>query len=494
MLVALVALSWSTASAPGSSPDDDFHLASIWCAWGQSDTGCVVLENPEDTQPLTVSVPALATQSATCSAFKPEVSASCAFTNADGSPRDADVTTFPLRANNGAYPAGYYRFMRLFVVDSTATSVVLMRLASATLSIALIVGAALLLGRPDRWQVWHSWLLVSVPLGLFVFASTNPSGVAIAGAAAVLLATVAAVRSASATHRWRSAGLAAVAALIAVNARQDAVYFCGLAVLVALVIALPIRATRGMRTALALLPVAVVLGSAYLLGGSSGLVSGGAQAERQAPTVANLLNVVSFYVGDFSTRLGWLDIPAPSLVWGSMALCLGALLGFGVGSLKWRRAVGFALLLTAAVALPLIMLERTGYKVGEWVQPRYLLPLVLLLFGVLALHSLDGGRPANTRALLWVALLASVAQAISLHLTMRRYITGTDVVSFDLNAGREWWWDVPVPPMIMWWVGTLAFTALAMLLSVRAVAVQEDGPHPHDEHVAVQEVGDDNQT
>ena len=29
-----VGLAWSLASPAGSSPDDDFHLASIWCATG----------------------------------------------------------------------------------------------------------------------------------------------------------------------------------------------------------------------------------------------------------------------------------------------------------------------------------------------------------------------------------------------------------------------------------------------------------------------------
>ena len=38
----ILGLSWSLASAPASSPDDDFHLASIWCAWGAEASDCQV--------------------------------------------------------------------------------------------------------------------------------------------------------------------------------------------------------------------------------------------------------------------------------------------------------------------------------------------------------------------------------------------------------------------------------------------------------------------
>ena len=48
----------------------------------------------------------------------------------------------------------------------------------------------------DRWRFWLYSAVASVPLALFVFASTNPSAWAIAGSAATFPATLAALRSA----------------------------------------------------------------------------------------------------------------------------------------------------------------------------------------------------------------------------------------------------------------------------------------------------------
>lgn len=375
-----------------------------------------------------------------------------------------------MRANNGWYPSGFYRVMRVFVVDSAATSVVLMRVASALLCLVLLLAAGMLTVRGDRWRLWQAWLVASVPLGLFIFASTNPSGVAVAGSAAVLPLSVAALRATSVRQQWVAAGAAAAVALIALGARTDAAYFVGLAVVVALVAALRTGPGRPLHHVALLLPTGVVLAVAFLTRNTGALAVAGGEGVTgmEAPTAQNLLNVLSFYVGDFATRLGWLDVPMPPLAWGAIALALGALLGSGLGGVGLRRGVGVALLVTVAVVLPLVMLERTGYRVGEWVQARYLLPIVLILLGLLSLHRLDGGRPPNRRQLLWVAGLASLAHALALHVTLRRYITGTDVTAFDLNAGIEWWWDVSVQPMTVWWLGSVAFAALAVLVSVRA--------------------------
>ena len=35
---------WALTSPPGSSPDDDFHLTSIWCAAGTQDGRCELVE------------------------------------------------------------------------------------------------------------------------------------------------------------------------------------------------------------------------------------------------------------------------------------------------------------------------------------------------------------------------------------------------------------------------------------------------------------------
>ena len=67
-----------------------------------------------------------------------------------------------------------------------------------------------------------------------------------------------------------------------------------------------------------------------------------------------------------------------------------------------------------------------------------------------------------------------MAESLALYTDIRRYVTGTDVVSVDLDAGREWWWSgLVATPMAVWIVGTLAFIATAAIL-VREMTKDDD--------------------
>jgi hypothetical protein len=47
---------------------------------------------------------------------------------------------------------------------------------------------------------------------------------------------------------------------------------------------------------------------------------------------------------------------------------------------------------------------------------------------------------------------------------MRRYITGIDVIGWNLNKNAEWWWTVGPSPMTIWMLGTIAFGLTATLV------------------------------
>lgn len=151
----------------------------------------------------------------------------------------------------------------------------------------------------------------------------------------------------------------------------------------------------------------------------------------------------------------------------------GCDIGLRHGGLGARRFLAAGFVLAVMLALPMLMLEQWNAAIGAYVQPRYVLPLVGILMGVLALLDTDLGPRPNRRQLAWLAALAVVAHSLALHVLMRRYITGTDVRAVNLDAGREWWWDVSVTPMVIWISGSLAFTALAALLAMRAGSLSE---------------------
>ncbi|WP_156109921.1 DUF2142 domain-containing protein, partial [Cryobacterium sp. MLB-32] len=99
-LLAILALSaWALASPVGSSPDDDFHLASTWCATGEDTSMCRLVGN-EQQRSLPNSLLA-----SPCYAFKSDMSASCQGTMFD---RNDNFVTSDRGNFSGAYPPVYY--------------------------------------------------------------------------------------------------------------------------------------------------------------------------------------------------------------------------------------------------------------------------------------------------------------------------------------------------------------------------------------------------
>ncbi len=141
----------------------------------------------------------------------------------------------------------------------------------------------------------------------------------------------------------------------------------------------------------------------------------------------------------------------------------------GLRQVDRRKAIGIAGVALMLWLLPTYVLVRGGNVVGENVQPRYLLPLIVIA-GVLAMMPARGEafRPSWLQLTIAGGVLA-VAEAFALHVNIRRYVTGNDVNGWNLDAGAEWWWDLPFSPMAVWVIGALAFAGLLALLGREVV-------------------------
>lgn len=118
VLVALIiGVGWALSSPLSSSPDDDYHLGSIWCprpVEGSCETSQI------DGVPV-VRVPrAVSDASMTCFAFTAR-SAGCAIGY------DDDDLVWSTRFDDGDYPVGYYWVHHLLVGHDVQTSAILMR-------------------------------------------------------------------------------------------------------------------------------------------------------------------------------------------------------------------------------------------------------------------------------------------------------------------------------------------------------------------------------
>lgn len=469
VLALTVLLAWAVSSPVGSSPDDDFHLVSIWCASPASSEVCQT--TAQDDQRL---VPESLT-AASCYAFDATTSAACQ----DPLTFEATADTLTVRGNfAGGYPPIYYATMGLVAGNDIALSAVLMRVLNIVLFVGLATALYLLLPVRRRPTLVWSWVLTTVPLGLFLLSSTNPSAWAITGVGLGWLALLGYFETAG----WRKVGLAVVftiAAVMAAGSRSDAAMYTVLGI-AAVVLLTAKRSRRWLVSALLPAAVAVFCFALFRLSRpvaslTQGLPSGGGDGGAAQPTdlfglvAYNLLQGPSLWTGIFGDEwgLGWLDTSMPAAVWFSALACFLAVGFLAIRSLSWRKLIVVLGGVLTLWLLPTVVLVAAGESVGQNMQPRYLLPLVVLFTGVLMLRQV--GRPLTlTRVQVFLIVGGlSVAQFIALNLNLRRYVTGFDNLGLSLDSGIEWWWGGPISPNVVWIVGSLAFTALLLVLLPR---------------------------
>jgi hypothetical protein len=163
--------------------------------------------------------------------------------------------------------------------------------------------------------------------------------------------------------------------------------------------------------------------------------------------------------------LGWFDTGMPALVPAAAITAFVVVAFAALGLLSRRQAVAAAGVLLVLIVLPVYVLTIGGDKVGVALQPRYLLPLIVLFaFVLLALPPGRDIRFAPVQTAFVLAALA-VGNLVALQVNIRRYVTGSDAQGFDLDSGAEWWWDAfPVGPQWVWVAGTLAYAGLLLVL------------------------------
>lgn len=456
MLVALLA--WAVASPPGASPDDDYHMASIWCANGPVQGQCELTDSDAR------AVPEAIFDVSACYVFASDRSAAC--------PVDEGSITETLRGNwvDEAYPPLFYWAMSAFVGPDIQTSVLLMRAANVMLYVGLITALFFTLPQALRPPLAWGTMISIAPLGMFLVASVNPSAWAVISASGLWVAAWGWFVQ-SGWRKWAVGTLAATFLILGAGARADAAIFGVLALVVAAVLAFE----RTRRYFAHLIPVVVLAVGAvvafFSTGQSSSLASDTAPQDGSMPistlTFTNLQRLPDLWAGAFD-HLGWLDTEMPAITSVTAVALFSAIVFWGLRSGGPRKWLAIAGLTASLVIVPMAMLLLNDVVVGQWVQSRYIYPMIIMLGGValVGLARPTLGLRRTQLAVVGTALV--VAESMALHANIRRYTTGADVLNFNLNAPIEWWWNTPVQPMTVWLLGTLCFALVLVCLMVAA--------------------------
>lgn len=448
---------WSVSSPVGASPDDDFHLASIWCGLGDRGGLC---ENRAD-DAVERYVPTAVT-TATCYAYHNGDSADCWNGEAEGMSKVK-------RANvDRLYPPLFYGTMSVFASPNVAASVMAMKLFNSAVAVGLLTGVFFALPRRLRPALIVSVVATAVPLGMFVYGSTNPSSWALLSAATVWITVYAAFET-DGRRRWILLGLAVVGAVMGGGARADAAVYAVFGVLLALL--LGVRSRRPPLSPLIVAGVITMLSVVFYLSAWQGSsIVGGVDSERPplsgSQHLSNLLSAPSLWTGALGGwGLGWLDTPMPAVVSVLATAVFWGAFFVGGGRASLRRGVAIGLGVAAMWLVPVVLLGQSRMLVGELIQPRYLMPLMIITLGV-ASARLDIARAwGGFRCIAAIGALA-LANTVALHTNIQRYTTGLDRLTADPGADAEWWWAWAPSPLLVWLGGGLAFALMLALLAL----------------------------
>jgi len=474
--------SWAVGSSVGSSPDDQYHMASIWCT-GLSGEKCAVEEKSGNRI-----VPAQLMESL-CTTQNPMRSANCQpllYLN-DG--REKAVKAVNTRTD--LYPPGYYATMNLFVQDNFEVAILSMRLLNVLLFVFLAVGAILTLpSRLSRPLVWGSTISF-VPLGLFLVGSINPSSWALMSVGMGWVFLLGFLES----RGWKSIALASLyvlTALMAFSSRTDSAVFFLAASALAVFLSPVSWKSLAKRVWLPLVPFSFAAVNLALKGvngvGQLGVAVEGmgtrslekygeplpwAKGSNPEPTGDfdwellwnNIWDVPGLWLGFIAGwpfgSLGWLDTLLPQFVPMSMMFALAGIAFISLRRAGWKKLFAVSGIVVSAWILPVYILQLGGLIAGEKFQPRYLLPVFTILVILLLMENRPGSQIRwIPRDRYFIFGAVSLANAVALHTQIRRYVTGFGSGGLDLDSDKQWWWfSLPelFTPNAVWLLGSAGF-------------------------------------
>lgn len=471
---------WALSSPPGSSPDDNYHQATIWCVDATSSTStdtCRVVGESETTDGRVVEVPALVANPS-CFAFVPTESGACQLPLAGRT-----ATTEAL--DNGTYPGGFYRVMHLFVRDSVPESVVAMRIVNVTLAALLLGAIAMLTTTAVRRLMVLTLVPVLIPLGWFILASVNPSSWALSGLTTWGFALHTLFLVDGRRRRVAAGVLGALGLVVALSARGDAPVYAGTITVAVCVLHWRTLWADKRLVAIPALVAAVCLWRVLAAAQVASIAGASAETERTLDQVVPnlLLEWPALFSGMFGYGfgLGWLDTSVNSVTAYPVALVIGFLGLTGLGRMAGPKAIAAVVIFLPMLVVPVLTLYRTRLIVGESVQPRYILPLMPMLLAILLVDRVGDRTVRLSRVqavLIWLAL--TVATAAAIYANARRYVTGIDGPT--MIDSLEWWWESAPSPGVVTVIGGLAFAMFAAPMVVmhwrRTPSLPQVGPAP----------------
>jgi len=464
----LVLLVWSISSPVGSSPDDDFHVASAYCGQGMRKNLC-----EPGTSRLERRVPNGIIHAHECYQ-DPGKSAACLDV---GKVLENPVLGYFTPNTRNLYPKLFYLASSFLASTNVRVSVAFMRLLNIFIVFSLFSFTYLTVSEKLRKALLLSWCFTSVPLGLFLMASNNPSSWSIAAHSVFWVNICSFFQNKTRRGKVVSALGSVASAIIAVGARADSGAFLCVALVLSLFYSWP-HIEEKLRPRIAVLSIGLIpiLLWTSRAGSQSSVIQDGLTGSSQWRQVQgvlqyNLENIANLIFGNFGLNgsksqlgnLGWFNTPIPPTASLLILLTFVTFAVFLFSKNDIRGKISMISISIVLVVLPLRVLQIDHMHIGDWFQPRYILPLLYLLIGFGAVFAKKIELPKDLQLIAVLSL--TFAHSLCLHACIRRYMSdytsdfGADY--FLLNHHILWWSNFGPSPIFIWALGSVSFGVFA---------------------------------
>ena len=458
----LVMFVWALSSPVGSSPDDDYHLASAYCSHGTRSGLC---EASNDRT--TVSVPAQITRTYECY-LSGSRTPDCLQSVESGL-----VSTTRFNSIN-MYPKFYYWANGLLANPDAEVGSLLMRILSIAVFVVIVTLAYLVSSALLRPVIPLALVIGVVPFGLFIFPSNNPSSWAVSGIFCFWVGLSSSFGGITRTDSLTSLSIALLGGVIAISARPDSALLLLLAT-VAVFFQVRTRFLKFQSSTKYIL-IIVLVSFLFLIDRISNRTEVATQGFIQQQSKFSHIDILfdnfqsypKYFMAFFGFslwgntplgHLGWFQVSVPILA--SAIVFFTATFFVFRNSKNWKNPERSSLffLSISIFLIPLIVHQLDGTLIGDLLQPRYLYSLFLIIL-TLCISNPRRDTPIGKYLRLKLILGLTLAHGLTLHQFIRSYTTGFDS-GFSLDLGDMWWGSNPVSPQLVWVIGTVAFGLLA---------------------------------
>ena len=465
VLIIYSLISWAISSPIASTIDEDhWHIPSIWCARGDVAGSCELI--PEEGKAI-VSIAVGA--GADCYQYKPNQSGACTNQMLENSNIN---TKSQVNYLSGSYPSGFYKVMNVFVGENILKSLLTIRIFNIFI-FAIMSGLVYWIsGTQTRKALVWSLLITPIPFTYSILGSANPStwsitGLALSPAIVICLMNI---RKYDIGSRVLISILTAITAFLVLESRNDVSVYLGLVIPITLISLYSFKELyskyRIQTLLFSLFSLLVIyreiatIRSFAVSGIGNENALGKLPDSQQENILANILEAPKTFLGTFGYfwGLGWNDLRMPQTVWLTGFAIFILFISAAISKAPRKRILGTVLVFLLTLIFPITVAVRGNFRVEGWLQPRYILPLIPVLIFIAAYRRGEEKQfYVSNNWIYAIAGLSTVVFAASLHLYLRRYLTGIDYWNWNLNSKVEWWWLTWPSPMLVWLLATMSF-------------------------------------